>query len=495
MIIVGGLIVFSILWCIIRCACCGLSCCCECCYCLKCCGSCCGMCDSPKKKKYLDDPYVPPHHDQGYRAEPTMTAARAVPASTFDHSYDKPITKPDPPMYAEFETGKKGGGDELPAMPEWEASSSKKVAMDDAVELEQLKKPEIAQNAPLMAPGAMSPAPSPNPSSPMHGNSPYGAPAMNGSGYMTPARSATYPYGADPNAQQQGYNQGNYGNGGYGQMQRSNTAQTYDQSYGNQGYGNQGYNNNQGYGNQGYDNQEYGAQAHDNQGYGAQGTYDTQGYGNQGYGAGAAAAAAAAAAGPMAQGRRTPAQEYGNYRRGTADQAYPQSRTPRPYEDSSYGRSVTPRIGTPRSNTPGNGYRQPPRHQSPAPQNMPYGHIERTQSPALQQDAYGMDRSNTPNSYGRRNPPAPVRQYSAAASQPMRHPEPERSYTEPSYGQSTSAYQPEPASPTSPITNSGGFDFTSGYSRPQNSGTSTPVQQPAAGGSAYPGYRAYKPQQ
>lgn len=424
-----------------------------------------------------------------------MTAARAVPASTFDHSYDKPIAKPDPPMYAEFETGKKGGGDELPAMPEWEASSSKKVAMDDAVELEQLKKPEIAQNAPLMAPGAMSPAPSPNPSSPMHGNSPYGAPAMNGSGYMTPARSATYPYGADPNAQQQGYNQGNYGNGGYGQMQRSNTAQTYDQSYGNQGYGNQGYNNNQGYGNQGYDNQEYGAQAHDNQGYGAQGAYDTQGYGNHGYGAGAAAAAAAAAAGPMAQGRRTPAQEYGNYRRGTADQAYPQSRTPRPYEDSSYGRSVTPRIGTPRSNTPGNGYRQPPRHQSPGPQNMPYGNIERTQSPALQQDAYGMDRSNTPNSYGRRNPPAPVRQYSAAASQPMRHPEPERSYTEPSYGQSTSAYQPEPASPTSPITNSGGFDFTSGYSRPQNSGTSTPVQQPAAGGSAYPGYRAYKPQQ
>lgn len=501
-IIIGGLIIFSIIWCIARCLCCGVSCCCECCYCLKCCGQCCGMCDSPKKKKYLDEPYVPPHHDQAYRSEAPMTAARAVPASTYDHSFDKPPAKPEPPMYAEFETSKKGGGDELPAMPSWEGASSKKVAMEEeAMELEQLKKPE----APLMAPGAMSGPPSPNPASPMHGASPYGAPSMNASGYMTPARSATYPYGADPNNQQQSYN--NVGNSGYGQPQRSNTAQGYDQGYGaagygNQGYGNQGYNpqqgyGNQGYGNQGYGSQEYGAQAHDNQGYGAQSGYDNQAYGNQGYGTGAAAAAAAAA-GPMAQGRRTPHQDYGNYRRGTADQAYPQSRTPRPHED--YGRSVTPRIGTPgRTGTPGNGYRQPAPRQSPAPANMGgYGNIERTQSPAIQQDGYGFDqRSNTPNSYGRqqRGPPAPVRQYSAASSTPLRQPEPERSFTTPSY---TSAYESEPAEPQSPINNSGGFDFTSGYSRPQ--GTSTPVQQPATqqttgGATAYPGYRAYKPQQ
>lgn len=443
------------------------------------------MCDSPKKKKYLDEPYIPPHHDQGYRSEAPMTAARAVPAS----SYDNPIAKPEPPQYAEFETGKKTGGDELPAMPSWEGAGSKKVAYEaEAVELEQLKKPEAFQNAPLLGSTAASAPVSPNPASPVHGNSPYGAPSQNGSsGYMPASR------GADPYAlnamgqqgqqgQQLGYN--NYGNGngnsGYGQMSRDNVNQGYDQGYGSAGYG---------------------ASAYGNQ------TYGNQGYGGQGYGTAAVAAAS------MGQGKGTPHQDYNNggYRRGPpVDQAYPQSRTPRPYDE--YGRSVTPRTGTPRTGTPGGGYGRPPPRGSPAPPNAPYGNPDRIRSPAPQQGGYGYDqRSNTPNSYGRQYPSAPSRQYSSDSPQPMprqppqrsftdlaqpqtRQP-PQRSFTDAQYHQGAPSYQQDPEEPQSPITNSGGFDFTSGFSRPQDSTPSPPPQQANGGGSAYPGYRAYKPQQ
>ncbi|KAK9421064.1 hypothetical protein SUNI508_06209 [Seiridium unicorne] len=428
------------------------------------------MCDTPKRKKYLDEPYIPPHHDQGYRTEAPMTAARAVPAS----SYDTPIAKPEPPQYAEFETGKKTGGDELPAMPSWEGAGSKKVALEEeAVELEQLKKPEIAQNAPLMAPGSMSSPASPNPMS-MRGNSPYGAPGQNMSnGYMPATRGVADPYAMNgmgqqqqQQQQQQGYN--NYGSNGYGQMSRDNVNQGYDQGYGNSAYGNQAYDN-QGYGNQAYGEQSYGA-------------------------------AATAAAAPMGQGRRTPHQDYNNagYRRGPTDQGYPQSRTPRPYDE--YGRSMTPRTGTPRSGTPGSGYGRPPPRRSPAPPNAPYGNPDRMRSPAPQQAGqqagYGYDqRSNTSNGYGRQYPPVPSRQYSSDSAQPLTRPEQERQYTDTSYQQATPSYQQEPAEAQSPISNSGGFDFTSGYSRPQTSSSSPPPQQATGGGSAYPGYRAYKPQQ
>ncbi len=81
-IIVGGLIVLSIVWCIARCACCGMSFCCECFYCLKCCGNCCGCCSTPggKRHKYLDEPYIPPN--QGYRPEAPMVAPAAIPSFT-----------------------------------------------------------------------------------------------------------------------------------------------------------------------------------------------------------------------------------------------------------------------------------------------------------------------------------------------------------------------------------------------------------------------------
>lgn len=394
-----------------------------------------------------------------------MTAARAVPAS----SYNEPIVKPEPPQYAEFETGKKAGGDDLPAMPSWDGAGSKKVSLEEeAVELEQLKKPETFQNAPLMGAGSMSGPASPHPVSPMYGNSPYGAPSQNGSGYMTAGRGGADAYAMSAIGQQQAYNTpGN--NGSNRQMSRDNVNQSYNQGYGNSGYGDQGY---------------------DNQGYVGQGA---QGYGDQGYGAAGAAAGAAA----MGQGGRTPYQDYNNggYRRGPpVDQAYPQSRTPRPYDE--YGRSMSPRTGTPRTGTPGGGYGRPPPRGSPAPPNAPYANPDRTRSPAPQQGGYGYDqRSNTPNSYARQQPQAPSRQYSSDSTQPLTRQPPQRQYTEASYHQGAPSYEQEPEQSQSPIANSGGFDFSSGYARPPGSTSTPPPQQTNGGGAAYPGYRTYKPQE
>jgi len=92
-IIIGGLIVLSVLWCIVRCACCGMSCCSTCFSFLKCCDCCGGCCDGKKNKphKHLDDnsSYPPPLH-QGYKAPvPMMGGALAS----------------GPPQYAQFEVG------------------------------------------------------------------------------------------------------------------------------------------------------------------------------------------------------------------------------------------------------------------------------------------------------------------------------------------------------------------------------------------------------
>jgi hypothetical protein len=462
-IAIGGLIILGILWCIIRCACCGLSCCCECCYCLKCCGSCCGCCDPPHKKKYLDEPYIPPHHDQAYQPQAPMTAARAVPTTP---TYEGSVAKPEPPQYAEFDMSKKGGVDDLPAMPSWEGANSKKVLLEEEeVELEQLKKPEPAS---LNAVGSTSTSVSPvSPSTPFPG-----AAVQNNanSGYrMPPSRSTTDPYGAN------GYN--NYGNrngsGSFNQS-RDQLNQGYDQGYGNSGYGNQA----QGYGNQGYG----GAMRQEQQNpYGSD--YNAAGY----------------ARGPMNQ-----------------NQGYPQQRGARSYDD--YGRSVTPRSGPPRMGTPGNpAYGRPAptaspapygagaygnhnRTQSPAPSQGGYGgaayaNVNRTQSPAPSQGGYGYaQRSNTGNSYGRQYPPNPQRQYSNEVSQHTESSEVVTQYA-------TAHPDPYELEKTqSPIQNTGGFDFTSGYSRPPtaapNSSPPSPAPQQTTGGAAaYPGYRAYKPAQ
>ncbi|OTA96919.1 hypothetical protein M434DRAFT_388774 [Hypoxylon sp. CO27-5] len=423
-IVVGGLIILSIVWCIARCLCCGLSCCCECCYCLKCCGECCGCCDPPrgKRHKYLDEPFVPPHHEQNqaYRSQAPMTP-----------SFSPAPAASNTPQYAVFDDSSKKDGDALPAMPSWEGAKSQKVLIEDEpVEMEPLKKPENSQSTALNT-SNLSHTTTPSPVSPEN-RSPYGPPPAQAgpNGYTAAARAETDPYSANG----QGYNQ-------------------YDQS----GYG-----------------------------------QTTQDYSNQGYGM---------AVGAMRS--QTPQQNYNNgynngydngYGRGGVDQGYPQSRTPRPYNDE-YGRSGTPgSYGAPPSyrTAPSSnaGYNNPSRMGSPGPQaGYGYGNNNpsRMRSPGSQVGFEYPQRSQTqtPNSYNRQYPPAPVRQYSNGSSRPLVQPTQENSYSEQQYSGEQG--------PVSPLHNAGGFDFNSGYSRP----TAAPAQtsQTANGGTAYPGYRTYKPAQ
>ncbi|CEI39151.1 hypothetical protein FVEN_g10554 [Fusarium venenatum] len=170
--ILGGLIIFSILWCIIRCCCCGLSCCCSCCQCMKCCGNCCGACDPPgSHTKHLDDPYPPQPQHHGYRTEPPMNPS--VP----EYGVSKPIRN-EPPQYAEYEISKKDD-DALPEMP---SSEGKKVQVyTEAVELDTFSKPPPSQHS--MA------------------GTPYSQPQGNSSGYLGSGQ-ATDPYSP---LDQQGY--------------------------------------------------------------------------------------------------------------------------------------------------------------------------------------------------------------------------------------------------------------------------------------------------
>ncbi|KAI1383256.1 uncharacterized protein F4822DRAFT_70615 [Hypoxylon trugodes] len=410
-IIIGGLIILSIVWCIARCLCCGLSCCCECCYCLKCCGECCGCCDPPrgKRHKYLDDPFIPPHHEQNqaYRSQAPMTP-----------SLPPPPAASSAPQYAVFDESGKKDADALPAMPSWEGAQSHKVLVEDEpVEMEPLKKPEATQNPSLNT--AIPNATSPSPVSP-DTRSPYGPPqGQNGpNGYMAAGHAESDPY--------------------------SNHGQGYDQ----------------------YDYNGYGQAAQDNM--------------NQGYGMAAAGART-----------RTPHNDYNNGY-GGQNQGYPQSRTPRPYNDE-YGRSGTPgSYGAPpsyRTAPSANGYDNPSRMGSPGPQGA-YGYgnnPSRMRSPGPQIGFEYPQRSQTqtPNSY-RQYPPAPVRQYSDSSNRALMQPTHEHQYSDAS----------APESP--PLQNSAGFDFNSGYSRPPTAPGQASQQQTttqtANGGTAYPGYRTYRPQ-
>ncbi|KAI9803757.1 MAG: hypothetical protein M1825_001637 [Sarcosagium campestre] len=128
--VVGGLIALSVIFCIVRCCCCGVSCCGDC---LRCCGR-----GSKKRTKHLDDISRPSPAYGGYRPPPGPPAY-------------------EPPRFAHFESSHGQGGkiheDSLPAMPSWETAQSKKVmdesARHDDVELGRLD-PATGQSAPML---------------------------------------------------------------------------------------------------------------------------------------------------------------------------------------------------------------------------------------------------------------------------------------------------------------------------------------------------------
>ncbi|TQV99833.1 hypothetical protein V2A60_005263 [Cordyceps javanica] len=253
-IVIGSLIILSIIWCIARCCCCAKSCCCGCFQCLKCCGNCCGCCDPPgsRKHKYLDEPYIPPHH--GYQPQAPMQP-----------SFHQPPQHHETPQYASFDTPK--NQDSLPQMPSWEGAGSRKVMVeeeDDAVEMNQLKKPAHDPRTGTLATGAVSPlnaADSRGPYNPPSRGPPGrgpGGPGGPGRGYMANnAGVSPGGYGYRPVSplnepgygNNHGYNQGGpgglggYGNNGYqtaynqGPDQNRNVPHDYNADHMSDGYG------------------------------------------------------------------------------------------------------------------------------------------------------------------------------------------------------------------------------------------------------------------
>ena len=119
--IIAGVIVFSILWCFIRCLCCGAEC--ACC-CFRCCASCCGS-GRNKGHKHLDSAPPTPYHQQQYQSPPHPVYGAGGSAfsqtATFDASHGKPIHE-----------------DSLPAMPSWENAPSKKVEVWEEAESHEM---------------------------------------------------------------------------------------------------------------------------------------------------------------------------------------------------------------------------------------------------------------------------------------------------------------------------------------------------------------------
>ncbi|KAL2131583.1 hypothetical protein VTI74DRAFT_4880 [Chaetomium olivicolor] len=490
LIIVGGLIIFSVVWCIIRCACCGLSCCCSCFSCLKCCGDCCGCCDPPRgsRRKYLDEPYIPPHHGAGYKSQEPMHAGFGPTATP---------KAPDFPQYAEFDMGGKKNEDALPQMPSWEGAERKKVLVEEeeAVEMNALKKPEAgAQAAGAAMGGAAAAAVAPTgPRSPVN-RSPYGPPGTGpqSNGYFAPPGADNDPYAQGaPSYNQPGRAYGEaepaYGMAGaaMGPGRRSPHA------YNNGSYTN-GYNDT-GYGQGGQDHYDtYGAagqQPYDNyDNYNSQN--NTQGYGI-----------------PRHQ---TPVHEM------DAGSPHPSNsrRTPGPYGPESrrspapqgqYGAAYGP--DSHRSPAP-QGYNPDPRR-SPAPQgqyninnnNAPYGSDSR-RTPGPQDDFNSRRTPGPQGGYNSRRTPAPQGDYDS-----RRSPAPQTDYNTGSSGYNSQGYGDNQGyggatNAPVPLRNDGGFDFTSGYSRPPAATTASPggyrqgSPAPALAaeqqGGAYPGYKPYQ---
>jgi len=447
--IIGGLILFSVVWCIIRCACCGVACCCSCCNFLKCCGNCCGCCDPPrgKRHKYLDEPYIPPN--QGYKVQPPMNphfppvaAPTMTPAAAQFTGVTTVGAASTTPQYAEFDVSKKGGAaheDALPAMPSWEGADKKKIYLEEEeVEMDQLKKPEAAgQNGAAAlgvagVAGAAAAIPGRSPvGSPGLNRSPYGPPAgaPNNNGYFPAPGVEADPYGSngrDYNSPGPGYGQpaGMGGNQGYGAAVGAlapgaagpgRRSPYNDNGFSDAGYGQQG----RGYGSparqDSYNTYGSGRQ----QGGGAYDNYNQPGYTNQG----------------AAQGYSN--QQNQGYGMGAARRS-PPNELP---AETGYGQPV-------------GGYNQEPARRSPGPQ-AGYGNY----------DNAGYD--SQPNSMD--------------SSRPLRAP-PQRQYTNNTNPQT--------------VQTDAGFDFgTSSYSRPAPGAGGyrqpSPVQQQQPSG--YPGYKPYSP--
>ncbi|KAM5376993.1 hypothetical protein ACJZ2D_005195 [Fusarium nematophilum] len=228
---------------------------------------------------------------------------------------------------------------------------------------------------------------------------------------------------------------------------------------------------------------------------------DQQGYGYNAAANGVDQAYGAAAMGP---GRRSPAQNYNGYGQ---DQGYDQAQG---YGQNGYGQTQgygqSPSPHNEYANANYGGYRGSP---SPGPQGFGARQSpgpRRTPAPRDDFDNYGQPPRRTPapqTDYGYNQPPrqSPAPQSDYGYAQPPRRspaPQNEYGYNQSAYDDRTytpapeAHYGPRPVPqrhypqdppPQSPVNNSG-FDFNSGYARPQQS----PTQD------SYPGFKPYQPQ-
>lgn len=236
-IIIGSLIVFSILWCFVRCLCCGkdLVCCC-----FKCC-SCCQPSRSHRDHKHLDSVPPTPYNNQYQSHAPPAYAGAGAGAGAFSQT-------------ATFESSTRVHEDSLPAMPSWETAASHKVEVfeepAESHEMEPLKESHSPSLGSTISPRPIPPrsntasnlagAPSPKLPGAAYdgGHSPYSQPS--------PYGSKNDMYGSRPDlgvrtGSRTGLNHDNdYLNDPY-----SSSAQTY----GVTGGSSQGYSSNQGYSN------------------------------------------------------------------------------------------------------------------------------------------------------------------------------------------------------------------------------------------------------
>ncbi|KAH8427808.1 uncharacterized protein LDX57_005513 [Aspergillus melleus] len=191
-IIVGGVIVISVLACVINCLCCGYQCCKSC-----CCSCCCPSRNKNRQPKYMDDPYNAPlnqPYNQPYNQPPPMQPPPMQPPAPVNDPYKpspSPATGYRGAQVARFDSPSSPGHskfneDALPAMPSWDNAVTRRVEdsdpHSDAMEMEPLN----AANQP----------PHRTPSAPRPNAGGYSGAGYNGSDY-----------GSD-------YNDGGYNGGG-----------------------------------------------------------------------------------------------------------------------------------------------------------------------------------------------------------------------------------------------------------------------------------------
>jgi hypothetical protein len=133
-IIVAVLIAISLIWCCVRCCCCGLSCCCGC---FSCFNRCCPGGRGRKRSKYAepasDDRQPNPYN--GYIPPPYPPAYQGPNTATFDVP------------------GRKVNGDSLPAMPTWAEAQVQNSSNRDDVEMGHIARPAQASGIVPLAGG------------------------------------------------------------------------------------------------------------------------------------------------------------------------------------------------------------------------------------------------------------------------------------------------------------------------------------------------------